>query len=119
MPHTLAPDLGLRNFNAALFAHDTAVLQTLVLAAQAFVVLDRPENLGAEQAIALGLEGAVVDGLGLLDLTLGPRPDHLRRCQPDADKVEILDDVLLLEQSEQIFHLYHLSLIRRSGRDRY
>jgi hypothetical protein len=44
------------------------MLEPLVLAAQALVVLDRPEDLGAEQAIALGLERPVVDRFGLLDL---------------------------------------------------
>jgi hypothetical protein len=64
--HALAAHLGLRDFNAALLADHAAVLQALVLAAQALVVLDRAKDLGAEQAVALGLEGAVVDGLGLL-----------------------------------------------------
>jgi hypothetical protein len=40
--------------------------QALVLAAQAFVVLDRAKDLGAEQAVALRLEGTVVDGFRLL-----------------------------------------------------
>jgi hypothetical protein len=48
------------------------VLHALVLAAQALVVLDRPEDAGAEQAVPLRLEGAVVDGLGLLDLAERP-----------------------------------------------
>ena len=66
VPHALAAHLGLRHLDAALLAHHAAVLESLVLAAQALVVLHRPEDLGAEQAIALRLEGAVVDGLGLL-----------------------------------------------------
>ena len=37
-------------------ADDAAVLETLVLAAQAFVVLDRPEDLRAEQTVTLRLE---------------------------------------------------------------
>jgi hypothetical protein len=66
--HALASHLGLRNFNTALFADDAAMFQALVLAAQTFVVLDRTEDLGAEQTITLGLECAVVDGFGLLSL---------------------------------------------------
>jgi hypothetical protein len=46
------------------------VLHALVLAAQALVVLDRPEDARAEQAVPLRLEGAVVDRLGLLDLAV-------------------------------------------------
>ena len=39
--HALAAHLGLRHFDAALLADHAAVLQALVLAAQALVVLDR------------------------------------------------------------------------------
>ena len=67
-----------RHFNAALLADDALVLHPLVLAAQALVVLDRPEDAGAEQPVTLRLEGAVVDRLRLLDLAEGPREDLLR-----------------------------------------
>ena len=76
--HALAAHLGLRDFDAALLADHATVLQALVLAAQALVVLDRAEDLGAEQAVAFRLEGAVVDGLGLLHLAERPRADLLR-----------------------------------------
>ena len=95
--HALAAHLRLGDLDAALLADHAAVLEPLVLAAQALVVLDGPEDLGAEQAIAFGLEGAVVDGLRLLDLAKGPRPDHVRRGEPDANRVEVLDRALLLE----------------------
>jgi hypothetical protein len=58
------------------------VLQALVLAAQALVVLDRAEDLGAEQAVAFRLEGPVVDRLGLLDLAERPRADLLGLASP-------------------------------------
>jgi hypothetical protein len=70
MAHALAPDARQGHFDRALFADDALVLHALVLAAQALVVLDRPEDAGAEQAVALGLEGAVVDGLRLLDFAV-------------------------------------------------
>src|SRR5256885_2737379 len=88
--HALAAHLGQRHFDAALLANDAAVLQALVLAAHAFVVLDRPENARAEQTVALRLEGAVVDGLRLLHLAVGPRADLLRRSKADADRIEFL-----------------------------
>src|SRR5262249_42093208 len=66
MAHALAPHAAERHLDRALLADDTLVLHALVLAAQALVVLDRPEDARAEQAVALGLEGAVVDGLRLL-----------------------------------------------------
>ena len=78
VPHALAPDLGLNDLYAALFAHHTSVFHALVLAAVAFVVLDRTEDLRAEKPVALRLERAVVYGLGLLDLAVRPRPYLLR-----------------------------------------
>ena len=72
MAHPLAPHLLERHFDAALLADDAAILHALVLAAQALVVLDRAEDAGAEQAVTLGLERAVVDGFRLLDLAVGP-----------------------------------------------
>jgi hypothetical protein len=65
--------LAQRDFDAALLADDALVLHALVLAAQAFVVLDRAKDAGAEQAVALRLEGPVVDGLRLFDLAERPR----------------------------------------------
>jgi hypothetical protein len=50
-------------------------LMRLYLPHSAFVILDRSEDPLAEQAVPLGLEGPVVDGFGLLDLAVGPRPD--------------------------------------------
>jgi hypothetical protein len=98
--HALAAHLGLRNFNTALFADDAAMFQALVLAAQALVVLDRTEDLGAEQTVTLGLECAVVDGFGLFDFPEGPRTDLLRRGHADPDGIEMLIGRELLEQVE-------------------
>ena len=102
--HALAAHLGERHFDAALLADHAAVLQALVLAAQALVVLDRAEDLGAEEAVALRLEGAVVDRLRLLHLAVRPRADLLGGGEPDADGVELFFLGDLLEQIEQCFH---------------
>jgi hypothetical protein len=64
--------LAERDFDAALLADDALVLHALVLAAQALVVLDRAEDAGAEQAVALRLERPVVDRLRLFDFAEGP-----------------------------------------------
>ena len=95
--HALAPHLGQRHLDAALLADHATVLQALVLAAQALVVLDRSEDLGAEETIALGLERAVVDRLRLLDLAEGPRTDLVRRGDADLDGIELLLLLYLLE----------------------
>src|SRR5436189_4868940 len=73
-----AAHFGLRHFDAALVADDSAVLHALVLAAQALPVGDRPEDLRAEQAVTFGLEGAVVDRFRLGDLAERPRANLLR-----------------------------------------
>ncbi len=70
--HTLPAYLGLGDLNAALLADNAAMLQALVLAAKAFVVLYGTEDLRAEQAVPLRLEGPVVDRFRFLDLAKGP-----------------------------------------------
>ena len=87
--HALAAHLAHRHFDAALVADHAAVLHALVLAAQALPVGDRAKDAGAEQAVALRLEGAVVDGFRLGDLAMRPAADLLRRGQHDADGVEV------------------------------
>ncbi len=116
--HALASHLGLRDLDAALLADHAAVLQALVLAAQALVVLDRPEDLGAEQAVALRLERPVVDRLGLLDFAERPRADLLRAREPDLDRVEVLVGGELTEQVQQSLHASLLKfVVGRTGAD--
>ncbi len=98
MPHVLAAHLRDRHFDAALLADHTTVLEPLVPAAQALIILDGPEDLGAEQSVTLRFERAVVDGLWLLDLSIGPGVDHIGRGQTDADDIEVLDLPLLFEK---------------------
>ena len=90
VPHALAPNARQRDFDAALLADDALVLHALVLAAQALVILNRPEDARAEQSVALGLEGTVVDRLRLLDLAERPREDLLRARDRDLNLVERL-----------------------------
>src|SRR5215470_7046802 len=89
VPQALAANLRERDFNTALIADDSAMLHPLVFAAQALPVRHGAENLGAKQAVALGLEGAVVDGFRLGHLTMGPRPDFLRTRQADANGIKV------------------------------
>ena len=49
------------------------------------------ENLLAEQAVLLGLERAVVDGLWLLDLAVRPGADRVGRGQADSKLIEVVD----------------------------
>ena len=81
-----------------------AVLHALVLAAVALVVLHRPEDLRAEEAVPLRLERAVVDGLGLLHLAVRPLADLLRAGERDADRAEGERVLGLLEEAEDVTH---------------
>src|SRR5277367_4950209 len=69
------------------------MLHALVLAAEAFPVGYRAEDAGAEQAVALRLEGAIVDGLRFSDFAVRPAPDFFRRREADANGIEIGDRV--------------------------
>ena len=91
MAHPLAADLLQRDFNAAFFADNAAIFHALVFAAEAFVILDRAKDTGAEQAVTFGLERAVVDGFRLFDLAERPRQNPLWRGQRDLDFVKGLD----------------------------
>jgi hypothetical protein len=88
--HALAPHLGARDLDAAALADDALEPDALVLAAVALPVLGGTEDLLAEQPILLGLERAVVDGLRLLHLAVGPHADGVRRGQTDAELTEIV-----------------------------
>src|SRR5204862_2595734 len=109
MAHAVAAHLRQGDLDAALLTDDAAVLHPLVLAAQAFVILDRPEDAGAEQPVPFRLEGAVVDRLGLLDLAVRPGADALRAGDRDADLVEALRPRDLPEDVHQLVHRGPLS----------
>src|SRR5436305_12384830 len=89
--HALAAHLLPRHLDAAALADDALVADTLVLAAVALPVLRRTEDALAEQAVALRLQGAVVDRLRLRDFPRRPVADLLRRRKTNPDRVEIID----------------------------
>src|SRR5262249_55501840 len=93
MAQPLATHPGKRHFDAALIADDAAMLHALVLAAQTLPVLGGPEDPGAEQAVALRLESAVIDSLRLGDFPVGPAPDFLRRGEGNAEGIKIRDQI--------------------------
>src|SRR5206468_8689055 len=88
MAHALAAHAGDRHFDAAAIADDVLVFDALVFSAGALVVAHRAEDLLAEQTTRLRLEGAVVDRLGILHLTLRPFADDLGRSDGDGHAVE-------------------------------
>src|ERR1700733_9038078 len=116
MAEALAADFGERNFHAAFVADYAAVLHALVLAAEALPIGYRAEDAGAEQAVALRLEGAVVDGLRLGDFAMRPAPDFFRRRQANADGIEIRNRVLHFERARTKQGVPPLPALKDSGR---
>src|SRR5215472_7857841 len=102
-------DLGESHLDAALFTDDAAIFHSLVLTAQAFVILDRSENPRAEQTVPLRLECAVVDRLRFLDFAVRPGADALRAGDRDANLIEALRPAHLAEDVHQLIHERPLS----------
>src|SRR5690606_34608427 len=88
LPHALPARGGPGDLNATARAHDALEADTLVLATGASLVTARCEDLFAEQTILLGLQRAVVDCLGLLDLTVRPTTDVVSGSQANAKLVK-------------------------------
>src|SRR5207245_11279022 len=91
VPHALPAHLRPGHLHAAAVADDALELHLLVAAAVALPVLDRTKDPLAEETIALRLEGAVVDRLGLLHLAVGPVAHVQRRRNADPDLIETAD----------------------------
>src|SRR5215471_15801087 len=104
MAHAVTSDFGERDLHAAFLANDAAILHTLVLAAQALVVLNRAEDSSAEQAVAFGFERAIVDRLRLLDLAERPGVNSLGTRDRDADLVKALSAADLPKNIHQFVH---------------
>ena len=103
--HAVTPHAREGDLDAALLANDALVFHPLIFAAQALIVLDRTEDARAEQSVALWLERAVVDRLGLFDLAVRPGKDLLRACDRNLnlveglrrhDRIEEIHDLLLI-----------------------
>ena len=110
--HAVPSDLGAGDLHPTPLTDDPLEADPLVLAAVALPVLGRAEDLLAEEPVLLRLQGAVVDGLRLLDLAVGPHADAVRGGQADADLIEFVD-------VEHCFFLrLVLGVVRVSGRGR-
>jgi hypothetical protein len=63
------------------------MLHPFVFAAIAFIIFGRTKYLGTEEPILLRFESPVIDGFGLLHLSVRPRFNFLRRGDRDPDRV--------------------------------
>ena len=89
--HALTAHLGPGHLDAAALTDDALEPDALVLAAVALPVASRSEDLLAEQAVLLRLQGAVVDRFGLLDLAEGPLADVIGGGETNTELVEEVD----------------------------
>ena len=89
--HPFTTHLGAGHLDATALTDDALEADALVLTAVALPVPGGAEDLLAEQALLLRLEGAVVDGLRLLDLAVGPVTDVLGGGEADDQLVEVVD----------------------------
>ena len=104
MAHPFATNFLQCDFNATFFTDNAFVFHPLVLTAQAFVVLYRAKDTGTEKPVPLWLEGTIIDGLWLFDLTKRPAEDALRRCDRDANLIKTLRPLLLAEDFLKLIH---------------
>jgi hypothetical protein len=86
--HALTTYGGLGDLDAATLADDSFEADSLVLATGALPVARGSEDLFAEQAVLLGLQGAVVDGLWLLYLAVRPTTDVVCCRETNLDFVK-------------------------------
>ena len=91
VPHALAAHTGKSNLHTAAVTHHTLVLNALVFAARTFPVLNRTEDTFTKEAALLGFEGSVVNGLRVLNFSLGPTPDGFRGGHGDLHIIHEID----------------------------
>src|ERR1035437_6790346 len=111
--HAFPADAGQGHFHAATVADDAAMLDAFILAAGTFPVLARTENAFAEKAALFRLERAVIDGFRILDFTLAPRADGLRRGKRDADIINLINLVEAEDFTGVFFGASHTILFQQ------
>jgi hypothetical protein len=89
--HPLPAHLGPGDLDATTLTDDALEPDALVLAAVALPVPGGAEDLLAEEPVLLRLQGAVVDGFGLLNFAMGPLADVVSGSQADTQVVEEVD----------------------------
>ena len=90
MAHTFTADFGRGDFDAALVADGASVTHLFVLAAFAFPVFGRSENLFTEETIGFCLQGSVIDGFRLCHFPVRPFKDLFRRSDTDFHGIKFI-----------------------------
>ena len=99
MSGALTADFLFGHLNTATVANDAFIANALILSAMALIVLRRTEDALAEESVALGLVGAVVDGFGLQNLAIGVGFNLYGRSQSDGDFREVRLDLSIYFES--------------------
>ena len=90
MAHAFTADFGGGDFDAALVADGASVTHLLVLAAFAFPVFGRSENLFTEETVGFCLQGSVIDGFRLRHFPVRPFKDLFRRSDTDFHGIKFI-----------------------------
>jgi len=77
----------LNDFDPTLLADNAPMFHPLVFTAIAFIIFGGTKNLSTEESIFFRFESPIVNGLRLLDLSMGPRFDLLWRGDGDPDGI--------------------------------
>jgi hypothetical protein len=72
MCHPFPPNLGLDDLHTTFLTYDASMLHTLILATVALIIFCGTKNFGTKKAVSFRLKGSIVDGLRLLNLSMGP-----------------------------------------------
>ena len=87
--HPLPADVGPGDLYAAAVTDFALIADLLILAAVALPVLGGAKDPFTEQAVPLGLQGAVIDGLRLFYLAIGPVTDLFRGSDTNTNGVKL------------------------------
>ena len=88
MTHTFATDFGASDFDAATVADGAFVADAFIFTAMTFPIASGAEDTFAEEAVAFGLECAVINGFGLFYFAVGPSADFIGRGEGDLHRIE-------------------------------
>ena len=88
MTHALATHTGESNLHTAAITNHTLVFNTLVFTARALPVTSWTKDTLTEETALFGFEGAVIDGLGIFDLSLAPAAHGIGRCHRDGHLIK-------------------------------
>jgi len=110
MPHPLAPDLRLDDFNATFLTDHAPVFHPLIAATETFIILDGTEYFRTEKTVTFGLERSIIDCLRLFNLTVRPGKNLVRRGNGYFYCIKSNRIFWFFKIAENIFHSFYSRL---------